>query len=506
MKYLTFIFLLVAAVLISAPFNPLFSGDNLLESFNGGMQDMTLFGNSALTTGIGGYEAAAGIGITTLRPTPAAVYWNPAGLAFLKRGGIIVEAVPKLSYSPDMSESINEEVDAALEDFDRLEGLDPSQQTSVIYPDFTLTAGQGGQAVASLAMAIPYRDFFLGLSYYRAFSLGLNLISAGVETKISTQEEDPYDNATIFTSTDINLLLNFEADVVSFGAGRMLNDKLGAGLTLSHISANTTMNGLLAPEGVFTRRSTEKSFNDPSAVWQNDFYSSMVGDFNGGSWGVKAGLAYQLNERICFNMLINYNGDMTLEGEMDIVQYFYPALNLNADEDAGEEAFDLDNIENFAQPTETVLADNEASDELQINVPSSISLGAAYRGISFTLSSYSGELSYAYDLARDGIMATYSRGLKLKYGFLFGFDLKYIRLGLGAIAADEVVSGYKEEQELPNGEKQIVPVEPTTGIYLPRFSLGTGFNINRDWKCDILLMGVPDLLGSVLKVSATYTL
>ena len=498
MKYFRFIFLLVAAVLISASFNPSYSGDNLLESFNGGMQDMTLFGNSALTIGIGGYEAAAGIGITTLRPTPAAVYWNPAGLAFLKRGGIIVEAVPKLSFSPDMSESINEEVDTALEDFKRLEDLDPSQQTSVIDPDFTLTAGQGGRTIASLAMAVPYRDFFLGLSYYRAFSLGMNLIGAGVETNISTQEEDPYDNATIFTSTDINLLLNFEADVVSIGAGRMLNDELGAGLTLSRINANSTINGILAPEGVFTRRGSENSFNDPNDVWQNDFYSSINGDFNGGSWGVKAGLAYQLNERICFNMLINYNGDMTLEGEMDIVQYFYPALNLNADEDAGEEAFDLDNIENFAQPTETVLADNEPSNELKINVPTSVSLGMAYRGISFTLSSYSGELSYAYDLARDGIMATYSRGLKLKYGFLFGFDMKYVRLGIGAIAADEIVDGYKDSDG--------APVEPTTGIYIPRFSLGTGFNINRDWKCDILLMGMPDLLGSVLKVSATYTL
>ena len=466
---------------------------------------MTLFGNSALTTGIGGYEASAGIGITTLRPTPAAVYWNPAGLAFLKRGGIIIEAVPKLSYSPDLSESINEEVDAALEDFDRLEDLDPIQQTPMIYPDFTLNAGQGGQAIASMVMAVPYRNFFLGMSYYRAFSLGLNLIGAGVETKISTQEDDPLDNATIFTRTDINILLNFDADVVSFGAGRMLTDRLGAGLTLSHLSANTTINGILAPEGVFTRRNSESSFNDPNDIWQNDFYSSMNGDFHGGSWGVKAGLAYQPSERLCFDILLNFNGDMTLEGEMDIIQYSYPALNLNADEDAGEEAFNMDDI-NPAQPTETVLADNESSDELKINVPTSISLGMAYRGVSFTMSSYSGELSYAYDLARDGIMATYSRGLKLKYGFLFGFDMKYVRLGIGAIAADEVVSGYKEKEELPNGEEQVVPVEPTTGIYLPRFSLGTGFNINPDWKCDILLVGMPDLLGSVLKVSATYTL
>jgi hypothetical protein len=181
---------------------------------------------------------------------------------------------------------------------------------------------------------------------------------------------------------------------------------------------------------------------------------------------------------------------------MTVVQYFYPALNLNPDTSAGEETFDLDNVENFSQPTETTLADNQTSKVLTINTPSSISIGMAFRGISLTYTSYSKELSYCYDLARDGNWVTYSRGVKPKYGVLLGFDLKVLRLCLGAISADEIVAGYVDEEGNP--------VEPTTAIMLPRFSMGTGFKIGKGWKLDLLMLSVPDLLGSLLKVGATY--
>jgi hypothetical protein len=295
----------------------------------------------------------------------------------------------------------------------------------------------------------------------------------------------------------MNLFLDFNADVVSLAWARKLGSKFGAGLTLSRINSNTSINGLLAPEGIFTRRGIEKSFNDPGAGWQNDFYSSMNGDFAGGAWGMKTGFAYQPNDRFCLNLLMNYPGNMTLNGEMEIIQYFYPALNLNADEAAGEEIFNLDNIQNFAQPTETVLADNQPSNQLTINLPRSIALGVAYRGISFTLSAYSGELSYAYDLARDGNWVTYSRGLKPKFGFLLGFDIKYLQLSLGAIAVDEVVSGYLDSENKP--------IEPMSGIYIPRFNLSTGFRVAQNWRTEVLLLSSPDLLGSVLKVGATYS-
>ena len=492
MKYLSTVSSLIVTILFLAVFYPAFSGDNLLNSFQGGMHDMNLFGSSTLATGIGAYESAAGIGITTLRPSAAAIHWNPAGLAFLKRGGIILEAVPELSYSPDVSSDVNAEVDNALEK------MEQDNETILIYPDFTMTAGQKGRAISALAVAFPYRDMYFGASYQRVFSLGINLISAGLENKITSLEEDPNQNAIIFTRTDINMLLDFEVDAVSLGMGRMFTPKLGLGLALSHYNCNVSLNGVLAPEGVFTRSGIENSFNDPSEVWQNDFYSAMSGTFEGGSWGMKAGLGYQVNDDFCLNFLLNYTGNMTLEGSMEIIQYTYSALNLNADEDAGEEMFDLDNLEEVTQPTQTKLIENEPSSELLINAPSSISIGAGYKWASLTLTNYMGELSYSYDLARNGIPATYSRGLDLKYGFLLGFDLKYVRLGIGAIAADEIVEGYMDDE----GE----PLKPTTGVYIPRFSLGTGFNITPDWKCDILLVGMPDILGSVMKVSATYAL
>jgi hypothetical protein len=92
---------------------------------------------------------------------------------------------------------------------------------------------------------------------------------------------------------------------------------------------------------------------------------------------------------------------------------------------------------------------------------------------------------------------TYSRGLKPKFGFLLGFDIKYLQLSLGAIAVDEVVSGYLDSENKP--------IEPMSGIYIPRFNLSTGFRVAQNWRTEVLLLSSPDLLGSVLKVGATYS-
>jgi len=469
---------------------PVSKGEDVLETFNGGVQNFTLMQNSALLSGIGVYETAAGIGITTLRPSPAAVYWNPAGLAFLKSGGVMFEAVPQISYSPDITETLNEEVDAELATFDQ------SPTTTIIYPDFTIEGGQESQAVSSLALAFPYYDFFFGFSYCKNYSLQMNLIGAGIENVLISEEQNASDNTTIFIRTDLNLLLNLVADEISFAAGRKITDYLGVGMTISRCSADLNINGILAPEGVFSQHGSEKSFNDPSAGWQNDFYSSMIGKFAGSAAGFKFGVAYHPKEWLSVNLLASIRQNLVLDGNMEIVQYFYPALNLNPDEAAGEESFDIGKV-SPAQPTETNLADNVPGDELKIDLPSSVSLGVAYKGVSLTLTGYSNQIGYSFDLARDGIPATYARGFKPKYGFLLGFDLKYVLLSFGAISGDEVINGYKDD----NG----VPELPTLDVILPRFNLGTGFQINEDWKMDILLFGVPDLFGSVLKVGATYT-
>lgn len=469
---------------------PALCGENLLESFDGGTYNILFMQNSALTSGLGVYEAAAGIGITTLRPSPASIFWNPAGLGLLRNGGILIESVPAFSYAPDISESVNDGVDEMLADFD-------TTGASIYYPSVDIEAGQRAQAVKSLALAFPFKNMYFGLSYHQAFSLGMNMIIAQIENKLTSVEEDSLDNATIFTRTDVNMLLDIDAEVVSFAAGRNFGNKFALGMTFSRTSAVTSINGIVAPEGVFTRRGIEKSFNDPNAGWQNDLYTSMIGDFSGGAWGAKIGFAYLPSDNISLNMCGSFNGQLDLTGEMEVIQYFYSAVNLDADENAGEETFDLTNIENFSQPTETVLADNQPDDHMKLNVPSSIAFGAAFKGISFTFTSYSGELSYEYILARDGNPINYSRGVAPKFGVLFGFDFKYIQVSLGAFGCDEVVKGYKDSEG--------VPVEPSTGIIIPRFNLGTGFNVGENWKVNVLLFNVPDMFGSVLKVGAVYS-
>ena len=490
MKRLKLLICLLCPLIFILFFVSISSGENLLKFFHGGVHNANLKMNNGLTSGIGVHESSAGIGITTLRPSPAAVHWNPAGLAFMKKGGIIVEAIPGIATSPDMSETINEEVDASFENMVK------DADTVIEYPDFTFTGGQGGRPLTSFAIAFPYMKNFYGVSYHRAFSLNMEMMSSGVENKISTIEEDPNDNSTIFTRTDINLLLDFTADVLEVAMGGKFSKNIGAGLTVGKIYTDGFVNGIIRPDGMFTRRGAEKAFNDESAGWQNDFYSSMIGGFSGGAWGVKAGLAFQKNEKFGLNLLMNLNQNVKMHGDMEIIQYTYPALNMNAEGD--EESFDLDLIDNFAQPTETVMAETVASDEFLVNTPSSISIGAAYRSLSLTITNYFGELSYEYEIAKNGHPILYSRGLKLKQGFLLGIDTKYFRMGVGGIMADEIVEGYTDD----NGE----PVEPTTGVILPRFNLGTGYKLNESWNFDLLLIAAPDLFGSLFKVGVVYTI
>ena len=487
LKIISYITCVLCALIL---FNTNLFADNLLQFFHGGVMNGELRMNSSLTSGIGIHEISAGVGITTLHPSPASIYWNPAGLAFLKNSGIIYEAAPSLGTSPDMTTDINTEVDAAFEN------MVQDSNTVIEYPDFTFTAGQGGRPLASFAVAFPYKKSVFAVSYHRAFSLNIEFMVSGLENKISTIEEDLYDNSTIFTITDINLLLDYSADILEVGMGSLITPKLGYGITIDRIYSDGYINGVLRPDGMFTRRGAEKAFNDPTAGWQNDFYSSMTGGFSGGTWGIKTGFAYKQSEKLCCNLLVSLNGQIKMNGDMDIIQYTYPALNMNAEDD--EENFDLGLINNFAQPTETTFAETDASNEFIVNTPSSFALGAAYKFMSLTVTTYFGELSYEYEIAKNGNPILYSRGLDLKYGFLFGLNFKYFRMGVGGINADEVVEGYTDENNQP--------VVPSTGIILPRFTLGTGFKYKENWDVDLLLAGVPDLFGSIFKIGLTYTI
>lgn len=450
--------------------------ENRLEYFNGGVITADLEFGSSLLTGIGAFESSSGRGITTLYPSPASIYWNPAGLAFLKNGGFLFEALPGFKYEPDVQETVDEEVDTQLEDME-IGG-------AVIYPKMSLSGGLRSSTVSSVALAYPWRKYAFGLAYHSLLNLNLNALGSGIEAQISTIEENPETiPTTIYTAMDLGLKLDLKAEQVSIAAARRLTDRLGLGLSLTRTSIFLNITGRFSPEGILSGPIVETAFNDPSAGYPNDFYQEMNGSFSGSKWGLKFGLAFNKSEKFCLDFAANITPSFDLKGDMEIVKYVFPALNLQAEE--GEQTFDI-NMLNLAEATRTKEMVYLPSDEMTINIPSSFAVGMGYRALSLTVTGYSGELGYEYKLGEgaDSTITTYARGLKPKFGALLGLKIGFMRLSAGAVLADEIVKGYKD--------KDGAPLTPTTGIPIPRFNLGFGFGLLKNWRLETLLVGLPE--------------
>ncbi|MBC8204682.1 hypothetical protein ISS30_00175 [bacterium] len=462
--------------------------DNELLYFQGGNADIRMNLNSSLISGLGSFETAMGMGINTNRLSPAMVNTNPGGLAFIKHGCFLFSSMPRLAGPLDAQQSFNDEIDSALEDLDQSGAI-------INYTNLTDEASQEVSAIAGVAFAFPLKEFTVGFAYNNKFDLQNSLELSGIEMQLRTIEEDTTNTPiSMYIAADVNFLLSIRACETSVAFARNFNQKFGVGLTLHRTDIYLETIGRISPEGIIGGPINETSFNDPSAGYQNDFYQSINGAFSGGAWGAKFGLAYRPSEKFSLNFTADLRSDIKLDGDMDITLYNFPALNLNPDED--EETFDKDLI-NLAEATKTEKLDYFPTDEMTLKVPSSVSFGMAYRGISFTLSSYSGELAYEYDLGEgaDSSITTYGMGLKPKFGFLMGFNIvNTVGLSFGAIVVDQYRIGYTEML----GEEV---EEVQTDIPIPQINLGFGFNLNKSWRFDTLLLGLPE---SALKMSMTY--
>ncbi len=473
----------IVLLILSAPSSA--QVENRLEYFNGGTMEASFEFRSSILTGMGIYEAASGRGITTFRPSSASIYWNPAGLASLKKGECQFEALPGLKYQPDFQDRINEEIDAELVTFD--------VAGPVIYPQLSLSGGQRPAIVSSFSLAYPVKDYTLGFAYQSLLNLRFQMLGAGLEAQISTIEENPEAiPVTAYVAVDMNMYFNLLAEEYSLAAARSITDRLDAGITLKRTSVSLDLNGKLSPEGILSGPIVETAFNDPRAGYTNDFYQKMKGDFSGGKWGAKLGMAYYKSDRLCFNLTADIRPSITMNGDMEITQYNFPALNLNAEED--EETFNVDTLD-LAEATRTYKALYFPSDEMTIRIPSSFSVGVGYRALSLTLSSYFGEMGFEYELGEgpDSTITNYKRGLKPKFGAMLGYYVGMFRVSAGVILADEVVAGYNDADG--------VPLEPMKGIPIPRFNLEFGRQIMENWRLETLIVGMPE---AALRIGITY--
>ena len=510
-------------------FNPLVwaqegEKENRITQFEGGKIRLSFFMNSSLLYAIGSRAGSLG-GSVALADGSASLFWNPAGLAFLKRPEVMFDLTPRIS--PDISsyidiqEELNSALDDAIEDF-RVPG------SQISYPELDLSLGQKGGLNAG-SLAVPFRENAIGASFYQPFSLNFQLLITGMETVVETEKEfgDSKRPIRFKSFVDANARFSATVNVFSLGLAREVKPGWSVGMAIEKYTGKTEVNAKFQIEGIMVFSGQEYLFNDPTdprinfaAGEQNNLHQSITGLYEGSAWGGKLGTFYHVNKHLSIGGVLTLSPSLKMKGDMNLVQNTVPALstdvlsgkgeeaehyndeNENGQWDSGEPFEDAngngrwDDEEELLDPTKLDIAKltlteplhNPTGKSLTINMPSSIKLGIGLRAGFFSLalnySHYMKDFSYKY---RD-----YLQGLKLKDGFGLGLDFKYARLGAGIILADEIRKGFKDDEDSR---------ELKTGILVPSLAFGIGFPIRDSYRIDSILLAFPSQL---LRISVSY--
>lgn len=470
-----------------------------LKSFEGGKYTMEFSMVSNLFLGIGSRVGSMGGDLGGLFPSSESVLWNPANLCFIERSQWTLDVNPKIMLDPasfiDIDTEVHEAVDDGIED---LKGPD-FEMLDENYPELELSTGMMGSfGTGSFAFVSPYGVF--GGAIYKPFRLSMDLIGTGLEAQVKSGDEDSELAVEFFSTVDMSVKMDIHIQGWSIGAARQITPQWGMGMTIDRITGIADINGQFQVNGIMITSGIERAFNDPNDPWPNTLNSVMEGKYEGATTFFKLGTTYRLNYNWGIGAYASFGNELTMDGEMIIDQHTIDALTLEPEE--GEDVLDpTDEKFNITEPTRTVKEENPTSDKIILNMPNSFGIGISGRmgffGLSLNYIRYSGEFSYQYDIVRfadDDVEGNeeevnYAQGIKLSNGFRLGLDFKIFRLGGG------VMMGESFNNTDPEFEKSTV--------FVPSFSLGTGFRISQKLSVDLLLLGAPSGTG---KISFNYQL
>ncbi|MGP8330684.1 MAG: hypothetical protein ACT6FF_10270 [Methanosarcinaceae archaeon] len=483
MKYLKIPILLLVFLLSRSAQSQTSEPENQLKLFYGGQTNIEFSLYSSLLFGLGPEagtsqksNSLSGFGIHGLST-------NPAHLSFINRRQIMFDLAPGFSIPVnnfyDVDAAIQEQVDNAIINF-------RTADTELIYPKVSIRAGQNGGFSAG-AVVVPFKqNWVVGASISQPFFLNLNMLGNGIQALLTTEKDMGGKITTIRlrTNIDLSLVTNINLQTTNLVVARNWNKKISTGLALNFHQIHLFGDGNAQIDGIMETAGTEYAFNDPydkridfENGEQNDLNQSFQADFYGTGWGVKAGGTYRLHHNFLIDLLIDISPEIALKGEMEVIQYKIPALNVEAMSDDTGEMEIMDPLKmNLAKLTLTESVVNPTDDKVILKLPSSIAVGGHYR-LGFLkgavyLRSYFNEFSFTFIEAQ--------RGLKLKYGLRLAFDFNYFTLSGGFLAGDEILEGFADEG-----------MSAQTGVLIPQFSMGAGFHFLQRYRLDTILLALP---------------
>jgi hypothetical protein len=407
------------------------------------------------------------------------IYWNPAGLAFMEKSQLFVDYAPPLAVNPKAFVDFQDEINTSVDDeFQSKLTNDALYEHPDLKTDFP-----SGSRIQSIALAMPFDKITIGLSYYNPFELKLEVLESGFRTFMVDNEDIPTEQQTAFrASGDINGYLNLSAETYAVAMAYQFNDQFAAGLTVEYYNvmakakANLNFYGSIAV-GNLGNFGEPELFNDPNEPFPTSLFSSLDGKFSGNSWGIRLGSSYRIQDfgEVAFTANIPFT--VHLDGHLDIVQNSPPFYVDGAI---------IDTLIGRGDPSKTTLTDQTIyhSDGMKIKLPGNVNLGYTHAFGGFTLIAnigyhfnefsynYSNTESHSYDSTV--VERSYMGGIKMKTDLRMGFDLGAVKIGGGAIFAEEV----RDDDKTPSS------------FIIPVFSLAFGLPVTENLRFDANLVSL----------------
>lgn len=497
--------MLVCAVILAALAPTTQAQNARLELFEGGDMNMSLGLRSHLLSGAGTQGALSGL-IAPLSPDPFVIFGNPAALARIDGRKVTLASSPSIEFDlttlTDPQPSIKTSVDESLASFDY-------RREDVTYPEMSGTFGRTGSLLSGFALSLPVGDeddrWFggrvprlvdaIGFGYYEPLVLDASLIYSGLRLRLRTVDDKPENEILLYSSIKTDIEMKLASDSWNVSAAKNLGD-FTVGVGFQRTGARIELHGNMRTDGIMSKSGAEASFNDPYSPWDDDYFSSMSGAFDGSCWATRLGLFFDDGSDFVYGAMARLQGEMEMSGKLDIEMHNYKALNFNAAE--GEDKFNINAIENISELTKTTPKIFEPSNTMTGLIPSELSIAASYYGRfkpTLTLTKYFGELAYEYEMREDGGLHSYKRGIKPDWAAGLTLNFNFIQVGLGAVQIVDVVSGYHDKNGLP--------IPPADALIVPKFNIGFDTGLSDNLTLGVLIYGLPE---DFLRLTLTYSL
>jgi hypothetical protein len=423
--------------------------------------NMTLY--NSMLFGIGSKNMMTN---STLRNDGAeSIYWNPAGLAFLKKGQVFIDYAPPVFLAPDAIIDFQDVANKIVDD----EYEEKMYSTSVIQYPIIKTQFNSGARLQSFGFCLPAGNFSFGAAYFNQFELKIELLLSGLGILM----EDYVNLAGVISDTtkysysgDFTTNLDIFSDAFSFGLAYQPIKPLAIGLAVETYNVSATSAGYSTKTGWITRTSFTDtvSFNDPDAGYENSLFDTLKGSFHGKSVGIKLGSAYRFTDKSELTLTIYVPFNINMKGNLYIANsnpVFFSKGEIN------EGYFTNPLTRN--EPTRTSQT-RYYFNGMKIKLPGNIKLGytQAFNKIAliFNAGFSFNEFSYRYINIEENVyearskLKTYHQGIKPGVNLHFALDFGKVKLGTGVIFSKHIKDD-KEESSIP----------------IPLFSIAFGFPI-----------------------------